>query len=197
MTFIDFTAAFDSISHKFMDKTLTDAGASLKSRQIFRAIYTAATGVVRVNGTDGEHIYSKSFKVSRGVIQGDIISSVLFILALDQIMQQYDGSGKGKGGVCGKGLKCGRVLRIKVLGYADDLALADEGVEEMTSRVTKIADAALEQTDMQVNVDKTFTQHVHERTSITVSAEEVAETGVWATLTSVTFTFDDLRRNEA
>ena len=34
VTFIDYTAAFDSISHKFMDSTLANAGASRKSRAI-------------------------------------------------------------------------------------------------------------------------------------------------------------------
>ena len=38
VTYIDYTAAFDSISHKFMDSTLGAAGASGKSRAIFRAI---------------------------------------------------------------------------------------------------------------------------------------------------------------
>ena len=62
----------------------------------------------------------------------------------------------GKGGARGKGMKCGRILRIKVLGYADDLALVEEKVDAMTARFTKIADASLEHADMQVNIDKTL-----------------------------------------
>ena len=103
VTYIDYTAAFDSVSHKFMDATLAKAGASTKSRAIFRAIYEAATGIARVRGIDGTTIYSEAFNVGRGVIQGDIMSPVLFILALDQIIQQYD--------TAGKGVKCGKILR--------------------------------------------------------------------------------------
>ena len=55
---IDFTAAFDTISHKFMDNTLTKAGSSRKSRVIFRAIYATAAGIARVNGTDGNYVFS-------------------------------------------------------------------------------------------------------------------------------------------
>ena len=54
VTFIDYSAAFDSVSHKFMDATLAIAGASRKSRAIFRAIYAAATGTARANSTDGQ-----------------------------------------------------------------------------------------------------------------------------------------------
>ena len=71
-----------------MDTTLAKAGASNKSRAIFRAIYEAATGIARVRGVDGATIYSEALNVGRGVIQGDIMSPVLFILALDQIIQQ-------------------------------------------------------------------------------------------------------------
>ena len=53
VTFIDYTAAFDSISHKYLDNALRRAGASRKTRAIFRAIYKAAAGTARVNGTDG------------------------------------------------------------------------------------------------------------------------------------------------
>ena len=60
VTFIDYTAAFDSISHKFLDITLAKAGASRKSRAIFRAIYSVATGSARVRGIDGEHIFAGS-----------------------------------------------------------------------------------------------------------------------------------------
>ena len=53
ITYIDFKAAFDSVSHKFLDATLAKAGASRKTRAIFRAIYEVAAGVVRAKGTDG------------------------------------------------------------------------------------------------------------------------------------------------
>ena len=39
-----------------------------------------------------------------------------------------------------KAARCGRILKIRVLGYADDEALAEETVESMTERLTTIAD---------------------------------------------------------
>ena len=86
VTYIDYSAAFDSVSHRFMDYTLAKTDASKKSRAIFRAIYSAASGVARVRSTDGKFIFSGSFNIGRGVIQGDIVSPVLFIMALDQLL---------------------------------------------------------------------------------------------------------------
>ena len=60
--------------------------------------------------------YSTSCNVGRGVIQGDIISTVLFILVLDVLMQRYDFLC-----VCGKGFKCGYVLMF--YANADDVVL--------------------------------------------------------------------------
>ena len=163
---IDYTTAFDSISHKFMDRTLAEAGASKKSRTIFRAIYKAATGTARVRGTDGKYIYSGTFKISRGVIQGDIISPMLFILALDQLVQTVDKSGKG--------VKCSSFLRLRVLGYADDAALVEGTVQAMTERLTNLADASEREADMKINMTKTVSQHVHKRQPIKVTEQEVA-----------------------
>ena len=171
VTYIDYTAAFDSISHKFMDHTLGEAGASRKSRAIFRAIYRVATGVARARGIDGKYTFSGSFDVRRGVIQGDIISPVLFILALDQLVQTVNKAG-GKG--AGKGVKCGRVLKLSVLGYADDAALIEPCVEVMTDRLTAIADASVNLADMHVSMPKTFSQHVHRRSKITVTSSDAA-----------------------
>ena len=69
------------------------------------------------------------------------MSPILFILTLDQIIQKYD--------VAGRGMRCGRILRFKVLGYADDLALIDSTVEAMTERLTRIADASRAEADME------------------------------------------------
>merc|ERR1712025_1162161 len=58
VTFIDYSAAFDSISHKFLDRSLANAGASRKTRTLFRAIYAAAEGTARVRGLQGNKVYS-------------------------------------------------------------------------------------------------------------------------------------------
>ena len=57
-----------------------------KIRSIFRAIYSKANAVVRVQKADGSHTYSRSFDVRRGVLQGDIFSPLCFIVALSRIM---------------------------------------------------------------------------------------------------------------
>ena len=69
-------------------------------------------------------------------------------------------------------MKCGRILRIKVLGYADDLAFVDTTVDNMTARLTTVANASMEQADMKVNMAKTVSQHVHKRQSIKATSEE-------------------------
>ena len=53
-TFIDFSAAFDSLSHKFIDRSLDAAGVSNKTRAMFRAIYSSATARTAVQGIDDE-----------------------------------------------------------------------------------------------------------------------------------------------
>ena len=57
VTFVDYTAAFDSVSHKFLDRALQEAGASDKSRSLFRAVYLVVSAVTKVASTDGTDIY--------------------------------------------------------------------------------------------------------------------------------------------
>ena len=45
-----------------------------------------AAGVARVQGIDDPFRFSDRFNEERGVIQGDIVSSILFILTLDQLV---------------------------------------------------------------------------------------------------------------
>ena len=134
VTFIDYTAAFDSISHGC--NTGEGWGLTKKTRHIFRAIYAAATGVERerVRSTGDKIIYSGTFKIGRGVIQGGIISPILLIIALDQLIQEYDKDGKG--------VRCGRILTLQALGYVDDTAWIDDEVDNMSGRLTSIADAS-------------------------------------------------------
>ena len=83
VTYIDLVAAFDSISHKFLDQALEEAQCSAKTRAIFRAIYSTATAVVRVTPPGGgDRVHCEPFPVHRGCIQGDNFSPVCFIVAL-------------------------------------------------------------------------------------------------------------------
>ena len=64
-------------------------------------------------------------------------------------------------------------LMFYVLGYVDDVvALISDTVEDMTRRLTAIADGAKEHADMNVSMPKTFTQHVHKRDKLTVTEAE-------------------------
>ena len=90
ITFIDYSAAFDTISHKFSDEALEAAGAPVKIRALFRAMYVAASAYTTVPDTDGKTSSSSTFPIRRGVLQGDITSPLYFILALELILRKYD-----------------------------------------------------------------------------------------------------------
>ena len=93
-TYIDYSSAFDSVSHKYLDRILTNAGASRKTPPRFCTIYAAAEGIARVKGLHDNKVHIASFKVRRGVIQcniiqGDIISPIFFTLAMEQLFPTH------------------------------------------------------------------------------------------------------------
>jgi hypothetical protein len=153
VTFIDFIAAFDSVSHKFLETSLFEAGASEKSRAMFRAIYGKAAAVVRVTAADGTAVHSEEFSVDRGVIQGDIFSPLCFIIALEAIMRKHGGAGTQS--VLG--------LLIDRLEYADDAALIDKDCVQASERLTRLDRGAQLSADMEISAPKTQVMFVRQR----------------------------------
>ena len=80
ITFIDYSAAFDTESQMFLDEALAEAGVGAKVHRIVQAIFVAATGVVRLRQSDGTMTLSEPFNIARGVLQGDIFSPVAFMM---------------------------------------------------------------------------------------------------------------------
>jgi exonuclease III len=145
LTFIDFVSAFDTVSHKFLDEALHEAGATEKVRGVFRCIYNAATASVRVRSEGGEEVRSRQFDVSRGVVQGDIFSPVCFVIALECLFRRC----QSRGGVSLVS------VWLERLEYADDAALIDVGYEMASRKVTELETVAQGQADMEISRPKT------------------------------------------
>ena len=69
ITFIDYSAAFDTESHLFLDEALRSAGISIKIRRMIQCIYRVAKGCVRISKADGTFEYSDIFDISQGVLR--------------------------------------------------------------------------------------------------------------------------------
>ena len=167
--FVDYSAAFDTVSHKFIDRALKDAGASPKARAMFRAVYSAASAYATAPTIDGKKVNSPIFEINRGVLQGDITSPIYFILALELILRLHDSD---PGGVS--------LLDtvISTLGYADDLGLLnygdEQGIKKATERITAISMGSRIDADMKVSLPKTKVLHVREPDPITNTTPEEA-----------------------
>ena len=144
-TFIDYVAAFDSVSHHFLDEAMAEAGGSDKCRSVFRAIYQKAAAVVRVRTSGGEEALSHRFGVWRGVLQGDVLSPLCFVLALRRVMILHD---------IPSGISLGSWL-IDALEYADDQALLNTDVQQASARASSLQAGAFASADMSVSVPKT------------------------------------------
>ena len=146
--FIDYSAAFDSVSHKYVDKALKQAGASPKARAMYRAIYKAAAAYTEAAGADGKKVKCDTFNIGRGVLQGDVTSPLFFILALESIMRCHDAAQPGKG------ISLADTM-IHVLGYADDAVILEDGtprgILQMNNRVNAISKGSKEDADMMLN----------------------------------------------
>ena len=170
ITFVDYSAAFDTVSHKFLDEALEAAGAPVKIRALFRAIYDSASAYTTIPGTDGSTVSSSTFPINRGVLQGDITSPLYFILALELILRKYDSR-------VDKGVQFADVL-LHTLGYADDVALIETGdavgIERLSERVSALREGSKKSADMDVNIVKTKALHVRQQEGVTKTTQDEA-----------------------
>ena len=80
-------------------------------------IYKVATGKVRATNAKGEFEYSSPFDIKRGILQGDIMSPVLFVLGFAMIFILVKQNAQ-------QGMPLSKKLIVPKLEYADDLVKA-------------------------------------------------------------------------
>ena len=90
MCFYDLQKAFDSIQYPVLLTRLYEAGVDGKAWWLIRSWYNQPKNRVRVNG----HL-TPEFTLERGVLQGSVLSPILFLLVMDPLLSSLESSGLG------------------------------------------------------------------------------------------------------
>ena len=99
---------------------------------------------VRVTGADGTRLISREFDIGRGVLQGDLISPLYFIIALAFVFKESDPRGSAN--------ILGLLIDALFYMYADDAALLTSTAEEATERMDAVCKALREMADMEIHL---------------------------------------------
>ena len=82
MCFYDLQKAFDSVQYPVLLKRLYEAGINGRAWRLIRDWYSKPKSRVRVNG----HL-TPPITLERGVLQGSVLSPVLFLLVMDPLLR--------------------------------------------------------------------------------------------------------------
>ena len=117
--FVDFQKAFDSVSRGMMEKVLRYYGVPEWLVKLVEDLHDGTFCKVMVDGS-----LSDAFEVKSGVIQGGILSSLLFIMVIDYVMRKV--AEETNAGIVWRDER-----KLVDLDHADDIVLISEGTEEM------------------------------------------------------------------
>ena len=112
LVFIDLAKAFDTVSHKSIEKGLQRKGVPEEVIETIMGMYTHATTVITVGGKS-----TKQIKINAGVKQGCPLSPLLFNLIIDELLEKLRRLNIG--------IKVGDDL-LYCMAFADDLVLLTE-----------------------------------------------------------------------
>lgn len=108
---VDFKRAFDSVPHDLLWLHLFKMGVSAKILRILSAFYSNAKMTANIKGNKTD-----TFEITEGVLQGEILSPLLFILYISDIDEFFRSKGHD-------GIRLNNELDVIVLLYADDLII--------------------------------------------------------------------------
>ena len=185
ITFIDFMKAFDSIDREMMFAILRHYGIPEQIVSAIRVLYDDSTSRVYVEGE-----FSEAFKITTGVLQGDVLAPFLFIIVIDYVSKQSE---EDFGYVTHKGsaprtsqrptrstsaIQCASERKLNDLAFADDVAL----LENSAVRAQKQLDAYKEnaaKVGLRLNIKKTEQMQLNQPkdaniTKLVVDGQEIA-----------------------
>uniref|UniRef100_A0A6P7HGP3 Uncharacterized protein LOC114348469 n=1 Tax=Diabrotica virgifera virgifera TaxID=50390 RepID=A0A6P7HGP3_DIAVI len=140
--FVDYKRAFDSIIHHLLWQKLFGLGVSSKIIAILKNIYDNARMYIKTpNG------YTRPFDISTGVLQGELLSPLLFSLFIADIEQFFISQGS-------QGISIDSQNKIIMLLYADDLVILCDSEVELGKNLSYLEKYS-DKNQLTVNVGKT------------------------------------------
>lgn len=157
IAFVDYRKAFDSISHASIKEALQYHEVEKTYIDIISNIYENCKSKVRLERT------GPTFKIERGVRQGDPVSPKIFIAVLELILK--DSSWKTRGiKIDGK--------YLSHLRFADDIALLANTAEELNDMLTTLHLQSIK-VGLEINFDKTKVITNNTLTPIQINGQNV------------------------
>ena len=152
MALVDFTKAFDKVEHSSLFQVLERQGVPKPYCALLRHLYADQTASVHTG------VASRTFSISRGVKQGDPVSSILFIAVMQQCFGELE-QRWGKANARRKGLRFGLEFEhgarnLTNLRFADDVVLFAQKRADIQKMVGHLRDAASKY-GLEINFDKT------------------------------------------
>ena len=141
INFIDFEKAFASISRKVLWRLLRYYGMPTKVVNIIRALYEGFSAQVVHNGQRTQPLYMRT-----GVRQGRLLSSLLFLVALDWLTRTaFDRK---------RGIQWSLTASLEDFDFADDLALMSDRMQDMRDKTRALEEQGVK-VGLRVNAMKT------------------------------------------
>lgn len=129
--FVDFRGAFPSVSHILLWQKLHHIGTGSKLINVLKNLYKIAN--VSVKNSRG---ISREAQVTRGVLQGEVMSPLLFAVFLTDLEQFLKDEGI-------RGVSINHLVEIILLAYADDIAIPADSSINMKKTLKAIKNIAI------------------------------------------------------
>ncbi|UYV74424.1 hypothetical protein LAZ67_11003511 [Cordylochernes scorpioides] len=133
--------AFDTVPHSILWKKLYNLGISYQFISTIRSYYEQATIAIRWKGS-----FTESIKINSGVLQGEPLSPLLFILFITDLIEIYNNSDLTS-------VNLPEFGDIHLFLYADDIAIIGESRMNLQKKI-KILREYLDENLMTLNESK-------------------------------------------
>ncbi|KAJ2938173.1 hypothetical protein O0L34_g18513 [Tuta absoluta] len=157
LAFIDYSKAFDTISHNSIWKALESTKLDVKYIRILKNIYRNSVSRVKLETT------GKDIKIERGVRQGDPLSPKLFIAVLENIFKKLNWSQKG--------IRINGHL-LNHLRFADDIVIFAETPRDLELMMCSL-DEESSKVGLELNTSKTKAMSNSQKRPININGKRI------------------------